>query len=103
MKVIWMPTAKAEMLSTARYIRKEFGISARIAFMERVHQANTMLAYDPYIGKKEPLLEDLNNEYRSYVLNKINKIIYRIFDNHIKVYDFWDVRREPAALKESLQ
>ena len=98
MKVIWMPTAKAELLSTARYIRKEFGRSARIAFMERVHQANTMLAYDPYIGKKEPLLEDLNNEYRSYVLNKINKIVYRIFDNHIKVYDFWDVRREPNYL-----
>jgi len=29
---------------------------------------------------------------------KINKIVYRIFDNHIKVYDFWDVRREPNYL-----
>ena len=98
-----MPTAKAEMLSTARYIRKEFGISARIAFMDRVRQANIMLGFDPYIGKEEPLLEELNDEYRSYVLNKINKIIYKIYTDHIKVYDFWDIRREPSSLKNKLQ
>ena len=38
--------------------------------------------------------------YRSYVVNRLNKIVYFVKEDHIEVADFWDVRREPKKLSE---
>jgi ABC-type methionine transport system permease subunit len=32
-----------------------------------------------------------------------NKIVYRITDDRIEIVDFWDVRKEPAALADSVK
>jgi len=44
------------------------------------------------------LLADLPGTYRSYVMNRINKIIYRVDGDTIFIADFWDVRRAPESL-----
>lgn len=36
--------------------------------------------------------------YRGYVMNRINKIVYRVDDDIIYIADFWDVRRNPESL-----
>jgi hypothetical protein len=36
-------------------------------------------------------------EYRSIVVNRLNKIVYLINNDDIEIVDFWDTRREPIA------
>ena len=52
---------------------------------------------------QEPLLEDEAITYRSYVLNRLNKIIYYIENDHVEIADFWDVRRDPGALVDRIK
>ena len=98
MKVIWMPLAKEEVRSIAKYIREEYGVQVRNNFIQEVRNTNRQISRDPLIGKLEPLLDDFPFAYRSIVVNRLNKIVYRIIDNHIEVADFWDCRRDPNRL-----
>lgn len=102
MKVIWMPFAQNEIRKTARYINKEFGKDSRDQFVNEVRNVSCLLGDNPNLGKPEPLLSDYEKEYRSYVMNHLNKIIYWIAGNHIEVVDLWDVRRDPTALKNQI-
>lgn len=102
MKVIWMPFAQNEVRKTASYINKEFGKDSRDQFVNEVRNVSRLLGDNPNLGKPEPLLADYAKEYRSYVINHLNKIIYWIAENHIEVVDLWDVRRDPTALKNQI-
>ena len=100
MRVIWLPQAKSQLRQTASYILKEFGQKVRSEFMQDVQHANMLLSENPNLGSPEPLLADRSIMYRSYVVNRLNKIVYFIKEDHIEVADFWDVRREPKKLSE---
>ncbi|MBQ9654878.1 MAG: type II toxin-antitoxin system RelE/ParE family toxin [Prevotella sp.] len=103
MKVIWMPQAKCQVRDIAKYIRKEFGKNARDSFIRGVRESSRQIGQSPSVGIVEPLLEDCAEKYRSYLVNRLNKIIYRVADDHIEVVDFWDVRREPSSLAEQVK
>ena len=98
MRVIWMPLAKEAVRDTAKYIHREFGKQYRNNFMQAVREANLLISDNPYAGKIEPLLEDDPDMYRSFVVARLNKMVYRIVGDHIEVDDFWDCRREPKKL-----
>ena len=55
------------------------------------------------IGIVEPLLADRPVMYRSYVVNRLNKIVYRIVDDYIEIAAFWDVRRDPGVLASQVR
>ncbi len=103
MKVKWMPQAKWQVRDVARYIRKEFGKKVRDDFMKDIRESSRLIGHTPTVGKIEPLLVDCQDMYRSYVVNHLNKIIYRILDDCVEVVDFWDVRREPSTLAENIK
>ena len=103
MRVIWLPQAKKEMRMVAKYIRKEFGSKVKDEFLQEVRKTNRLIGSTPNLGIVEPLLADRPNMYRSYVMNRLNKIIYCIKDDHIEVADFWDVRRDPGTLANQLK
>ena len=103
MRAEWMPLAKEAVRDTAKYIRKEFGKQYRDNFMREVREANFLISDNPYAGKIEPLLEDDPDMYRSFVVARLNKMVYRILDDHIEVDDFWDCRRDPDALIDRLK
>ena len=42
-------------------------------------------------------------EYRSIVVNRLNKIVYWINNDDIEIVDFWDTRREPIAQAEQVK
>ena len=63
--------------------------------MQKVKETRTLLACNPYLGPVEPLLSELPETYRSVVVARQNKMVYRITDDRIEIVDFWDVRREP--------
>ena len=70
--------------------------------MHDVQDTNFLLAENPHMGSAEPLLADRTTKYRSCFVNRLNKIVYFIKDDHIEVADFWDVRREPQKLAQGL-
>ena len=41
--------------------------------------------------------------YRSFVMNRLNKIVYRIDDDVIYIVAFWDVRRDPDSLASEVK
>jgi len=97
MKVRWNKQSKEQLHQTARYIRQEFGERAMGEFMQVVQHTNDLLADNPHLGSVEPLLIDLATQYRSIVVRRLNKIVYCMTDNYIKVVAFWDCRREPQS------
>ena len=38
-----------------------------------------------------------------FKVNRLNKIVYRIVEDHIEIADFWDVRREPESLAKQVK
>jgi plasmid stabilization system protein ParE len=100
MKVIWMPLAKMALKEKGDYIRKEFGKNRKNKFIQEVRESSRLIGQNPYLGKVEPILSDVTSTYRSLVVNRINKIVYRVMDNQIEISDFWDCRQAPETLAD---
>lgn len=98
MRVIWLEQADKALAQTANYIAAEHGRLAMEKFMQKVDEVGILLEDNPCLGPVEPLLADRSSVYRSVVVAKVNKIVYRVADDRIEIADFWDVRREPESL-----
>ena len=48
-------------------------------------------------------MEDDPDKYRSFVVARLNKMVYRIVGDHIEVDDFWDCRQDPEVLTDRLK
>ena len=92
--------ADAQVQATAEYIKEEFGRRAEQKFKAKFREVIRLLADNPYLGPIEPLLADLPQTYRSVVVAKVNKIVYRIVYDRIEIADLWDCRREPNKQRE---
>lgn len=95
MKVKWSPDAKERMDKTADFIQERFGLKSKMRFKKEVKCVNDLLKANPYLGPVESLLEDMPTEYRSVVVNHLNKMVYFVAEDTIHIADFWDTRREP--------
>ena len=103
MKSIITDLAKEQIRQIAKYIRKEFGKDRRDKFMKEVRQTRRLIESSPNIGPVEPLLADRAVMYRSYVMNHLDKIVYRIDGDIIYIVAFWDVRRDPGTLANEVK
>ena len=97
MKVSWSKKAGDAVVRTSVYILDKFGPKASEDFMQEVQHVSELLENNPYLGPTEPLLAHRPKQYRSIILNQLNKIVYYIKGNTIRVAAFWDTRREPKA------
>lgn len=105
MKVTWSEQAAESLCDIVSYVRKEFGVYAKQRIVREVQEFVNLLPQNPQLGKVEPLLQDCSVEYRSYVINRINKVVYYINcdNNTIEIVALWDTRREPDAQAELLR
>lgn len=103
MKVIWMPLAKDALRDTSDYIRKEFGKKVRNEFIQEVRHTSRLIGNNPYIGKVEPYLDELPDGFRSIVVSRLNKIVYRILEDCIEISDFWNCRCNPETLVSNIK
>lgn len=103
MKSILSEQAKKEIRQTAKYIGKEFGKIRRDEFMQEIRKARRLIESNPNIGPVEPLLTELPGMYRGYVMNRLNKLVYRVSGDTIYIADFWDVRRNPQSLSAQVK
>ena len=98
MKVIVTSFAQQQINETADYIRREFDRSRMSRFLQKVRETRRLLADNPYLGPIESILSEKQVTYRYVVVDKLNKMVYYIENEKIIIADFWDCRREPAAL-----
>jgi plasmid stabilization system protein ParE len=103
MKSIITEFAKQQIRQIAKYIQKEFGKDRRDEFMQEVRQTLRLIEGSPNIGSVEPLLAERTVMYRSYVMNHLDKIVYRIDGDMIYIVAFWDVRRDPSTLANEVK
>ncbi len=51
----------------------------------------------PELGKIDPLFAHRKQLYRSIIVRRLNKIVYYIKDDTIRIAAMWDTRREPKV------
>ena len=103
MKSIMTDVAKQQIRQIAKYIRKEFGKNRRDEFMQELRQTRRLIESNPTIGPVEPLFTERVVMYRSCVMNRLNKIVYRIDGDTIYIVALWDVRRNPGNLASEVK
>lgn len=103
MKVSWSKKAGDAVVQTSVYILDKFGPKASEEFLQEVQHVSDLLESNPCLGPVEPLLAQKSKPYRSVVLNHLNKIVYYIKDDTIRIAAFWDTRREPKAQADRLK
>lgn len=97
MKVSWSKRASDAVVRTSDYIFSSFGQRANEEFLQEVQHVSDLLEDNPYLGPTEPLLAHKPKQYRSVVVNHLNKIVYYVKGNTIRITAFWDTRKEPKA------
>ena len=95
MRIIWHPEAAKRLRQVVSYIQTEYGSKSCTKFLKEAYRTERLLARNPYFGPIEPVLADAPVQYRSIVVNRLNKIVYWINEDVIEIVDFWDTRREP--------
>lgn len=103
MKVSWSKKAGDAVVQTSVYILDKFGPKASEEFLQEVQHVSDLLESNPCLGPVEPLLAQKSKPYRSVVLNHLNKIVYYIKGDTIRITTFWDTRREPRAQADKLK
>ena len=95
MRVVWYPEAAKRLHQVVSYLQTEYGSKSCTKFLKEAYRTERLLARNPYLGAIELFLADAPVQYRSIVVNRLNKIVYWINGDVIEIVDFWDTRREP--------
>ena len=97
MKIIWSRKAASSFHQIETYILNKFGEKTSREFTEEVENIVDTLAIMPELGKIDPLFAHRKQLYRSIIVRRLNKIVYYIKDDTIRIAAMWDTRREPKA------
>ena len=103
MKVVWMEQADEALSRTVKYVGGQFGRKAAEHLLKEAYRMGCLLEKNPHMGPIEPLMTHRATTYRSIVVNRLNKMVYRIVEDRIEIADFWDVRREPSTLANQMK
>ena len=102
MQVIWNTEATRQLDLLIDYVGQEFGQRAMQNLYDRLLSYEPLLAANPGLGRKEPLLEGHPKGFRSIVVHRYCKLIYYVEEDGLHIADLWDTRREPDAQANNL-
>jgi len=103
LKVIWSNSSKREYVKTLSYVYQEFGLKAANNLRTEVDTWVSRIAINPEIASPEEFLKDEKHVYRSRIVGKHNKIVYRHDAENVYISDFWDMRMEPSKLSKRVK
>lgn len=70
--------------------------------MSQIKSYKLWLEANPYMGAIEPLLDDMELQYRHIIISPCFKLIYSVYDEKIYFSSIWDTRRNPESLVEEI-
>ena len=117
-KVEWSDEARKNFRNTIRYIAYEFGKKAVRKFEANIAQWENLIAMNPAMGPKEPLLQHRHEPGNGTQRTLAAKLEARIPQRgstqklqagllcrrrYLYIADVWDTRREPRAQADNLE
>lgn len=98
MRLRWMKRAAKHLDNIYNFLAKQNENAAIKIYNELLDSADILLTF-PMAGIEEETLKNNPKNYRSLVVCKHYKLIYRIEKNIIKIVAVWDCRQNPEKLK----
>lgn len=99
MKVFWSDAALAQLEEIYNYYKVKASPAIARKLIKTLIEKTILLESNPLIGVIEPLLSKRNYEYRFLIENNY-KIIYRYFDNYVKINLVFDCRQNPDNIEK---
>ena len=101
MNIVWTETA-LNSLEAIYYYTLSWSQNRRMAstLSDLLVKSCLILIKNPYAGPLESSLEDQVEVYRSLVVHKYYKLVYRMLEETqtVEIAAVWDVRRSPQVL-----
>ncbi len=99
MKIEWSELSERQLKDIFNYYSLE--VSPRIArkIIYRIIDRVSMLESNPFVGPKEDLLSDYQQDFR-YLIENNYKIIYWVSGKLITISSVFDCRQNPIKIKE---
>lgn len=100
MKVIWMLSAEEQLEDIYNFLARQNIKFAVNTYNTIIEEADKLVAF-PEIAAKELLLAGEVKTYRSLIVNKTYKVVYRFNPEkeEVVVVSVWDCRQDPKTLK----
>lgn len=103
--VKWTDRAKA--VRKELYVRgaTEYGTFTALKMARKIESLTDALSLFPFMGFREPILEERSPIFRACLINKRYKIIYWYHEANdmVVIEDIWDTHRAPQNLKKRIK
>jgi len=99
MKIVWTDFAISNLKDIFDYYAIEAHKKLAHKIRKQILKSSKQLINNPNSGPIEPNLLILNKNYR-YLVSGNYKLIYRIVDNEIIIYDVFDTRQNPPKMND---
>jgi len=102
-KIIWRDEASRLLEQHIEYAMSEFGRKTVKKWYGEIKRIESRLSSHPESFTKEPILYDMNKEYRGAILMKNFKLVhyYEKMEDTVYIVTIWDMRMNPTKLKKS--
>lgn len=102
MKLVWSDRFKEKIRDYFDYCLVNYGKASTLKKRSKLDNILNGLLQFPESYHIEPLLQDMDKEYRSINFDKMFKIIYTITENEIIIENLWNTKRNPKSLKKDI-
>ncbi len=99
-RVFWTEFAINQLDQIFDYYKYTASLKVSKKIISGIVESTVMLEKNPFIGTKEPLLENRKKEYR-FIVKGNYKIIYFVEENFVKISSVFDCRQNPNKIIES--
>ena len=97
----WMKRAVKHLNTIYDFLAEKDEQAAIKVYNDLLDSADTLLTF-PMAGKIEEALKDSSKDYRSLVVCKHYKLVYRVENHIVKIVAVWDCRQNPKKLKRMI-
>ncbi len=99
LRVLWTDTARYQLEDIFEYYKTKASLNTARKIVTNIVDKTLHLEKHPFVGPKEELLKERDNDYR-YLVEGNYKIIYWIEGNYIKIASVFDCRQNPIKIKK---
>jgi len=97
MRLIYSSEAVKALRGIYEFLRRKNERAAAVIHNEILDKAEILSSF-PQMAPIDPVME--GGIYRSLIVHRIYKVIYRIEEQIVFIVDIWDCRQDPKTLKK---